>query len=151
MTEKPTYQIQIIPQSPTSNSIHYTITSPYPDSPAGFGIVGFNLIKKIAPTNILFPPCQELLQQGKTEEQPFCNIAYFFPNGNIDETTDHLMRHGAGSALLERIIEDAQKRSAAALILRTKRPSMKQFANKKGFIELLPSNELATRSYYRLI
>src|SRR3989344_9521213 len=93
------YHIEIIPQSPTSQSIFYSITHSDLRLP-GYAIISFAQLSKLNnPRSYSFALCQELLRLGIDPQQYRARILHFFPNGrHIDERSEHLMRHGVGSA-----------------------------------------------------
>ena len=77
------------------------------------------------------PAHYALETRGVRAEEVVGGITIFYPNGR--RALPQRMRHGMGSALLERMITDSRDRSVRGLVVSTRNKTMKQFLEKKGF------------------
>ncbi|MFM2414841.1 MAG: hypothetical protein RI911_534 [Candidatus Parcubacteria bacterium] len=80
-----------------------------------------------------FPNIPDFIANHIPVGVPFGNITSFYPNG-ANETMQQRMNRGVGSAVYEKIVDDAQRLGAQFLVCGSSSESAQRFLQKKGFV-----------------
>ena len=123
--------------------IHYTIHSLY--GKTGNATL---LITELGPPPYDFTQEKAVIKEGLIAGQRIAGITDFFPNG--DPPAPQQMRRGVGTAVLEKIIEDARENKCILLFASTIEEVMKRFLEKNEFAEYDQSHKM-THYYKRII